>query len=90
MPEIHYVTVQIGENRVIEGFYTIEGSEITMTYQDGEPVLVNNEKVQMKLSEGTTPRMLAGRMTREIRRALAGETVDGFTGPLRMPQAGFA
>lgn len=90
MREVHYVTVQIGENRIVEGFYTIAGDQITMTYQDGSPVLVNNETVQMNLSDSTTPRMLAGRMTREIRKALAGETVEGFTGPLRLPVASFA
>lgn len=90
MPEVHYVTVQIGENRIIEGFYTIDGNEITMTYADGTPVLLNNEKVQMKLSEGNTPRQLAGRMTREIRRSLVGETVEGFSSPIQMPNVGFA
>lgn len=90
MPEVHYVTVQIADNRVIEGWYTIDGSQITMTYSDGEPVMIDGGKVQMSLSEGTTPRMIAGRLTREIKRRLSGETVEGFTSPLQMPQVGFA
>jgi transcription elongation factor len=88
MPE--YVTVQIGANRVIEGFYHVEGNTITMTYDDGAPVLINNEKVQRTFYDGDKPRIIAGRMTREIRRTLVDEKVEGFTSPIEMPVSGFA
>lgn len=94
MPEVNYVTVQIGENRIVEGWYTVVDGEITMTYPDGEPVMVGAadmaRKVQRRLAEGENPRVIAGRMTREIRTTMAGENVPGFWNPIDMQRASFA
>ncbi len=90
MPEILGVIAQLSPDRVIEGFYTVEDGMLTMVYGNGDPVLVMDEKVQHRLAEGENPRVIAGRLTKQIRKRLIGETVDGFNDPIRYQNAGIA
>ncbi len=61
-----------------------------MVYQDGEPVMLNEQKVQRTLLDGDRPRIVAGRLTREIRKTMRGDQVEGFDRPIDYAVAGFA
>ena len=84
MPERVIVTIKQPSGndlgQVAEGYYTVEGDRLTMTYADGRPVLVNGERVSERLGDGVNPKSVAGRLTREVRRALKGmsETEEAF------------
>lgn len=91
MPEVHYVQAQIGHNRVAEGFYTVENGVLTMVYNDGEPVrLEDGSRVEHTLRPDENARKVAGRLTVKVRKALMGETVEGFSSPIDYPSSGVA
>jgi hypothetical protein len=91
MPEIHYLQVQIGRNRVAEGFYTIANGLLTMVYSDGEPVMLDDgSRVEHHLQPEDNVRKVAGHLTIKIRKALMGERVEGFSSPIDYPPAGVA
>ncbi len=91
MPEIHYVQTQIGRNRVAEGFYTLEAELLTMVYNDGEPVILEDgSRVMHRLQPEDNARKIAGALTIKIRKALMGERVEGFSSPIDYPQTGIA
>jgi hypothetical protein len=82
MPEC--VTVQIeaptawSEGSVTEGYYVLDGDKLTMTFANGEPVKIDDQLVERTLVGGEDPRLVAGRLVREIRQALNPEKVIGF------------
>lgn len=91
MPEIHYIQVQIGRNRVAEGFYTLKDGLLTMVYNDGEPVaLQDGSRVEHRIKPDENARRIAGQLTIKVRKSLMGETVEGFSGPIDYPPAGVA
>lgn len=91
MPEIHYVQAQIGKNRVAEGFYTIDSGVLTMVFSDGLPVLLpDGSRVTHQLTDGEVPKAVAQRLTVQVRKALVGGAVDGFSSPIQYPSLGIA
>ncbi len=90
MREVHHVNVQIGTNRIVEGFYTIEDGVLTMTFADGEPVKLDGLTFQKAIQPGDKPHQVAGYLTKEIRRLTIGEVVEGFNNPINYPASGIA
>lgn len=91
MPEVHYITVHIGGNRIVEGYYTLDDGILTMTEANGEPVIALNGavegKVQRRLMAGEKPHQVAGYLTKEIRSMVLDEKVEGFSDPINYGQA---
>jgi hypothetical protein len=94
MPEVHYVTVQVKPNQVIEGFYTIANGVLTMTYGDGEPVMLDRAGIEQPvthtLSANEIPKAVAYRLTKEIRENMMGDAVPGFSLPINYGRSGVA
>ena len=79
MSDFRQVFVTLGENHVIRGFYTVKGNVLTMTYgPNGNPVLLDDAPVTVKLLQNSNPDAIARQLTKKIRRALRGERVEGF------------
>jgi hypothetical protein len=89
-PEVHHVNVHLSANRIVEGFYTLTDGILTMTFADGEPVLLDEAIVQRTLQPGDKPHQVAGYLTKQIRRSMIGEQVEGFNDPINYPRAGIA
>jgi hypothetical protein len=91
--EIRRVVSYLGPNQVAEGFYTFDGSTLTMMGDDGKgnwsPMFLDEEPV----TETVTPEhaeAVAKKLTRRIRKAFRGETVEGFGRALTYEREAFA
>lgn len=89
MSDIQCVQVQVGENKIIEGYFTVDEGLLTMVYASGKPVaLPSGDKVEHHISDGQNAHSIAGVLTRKVRKALLNEQVDGFTDEIRYPSMG--
>jgi hypothetical protein len=89
MLKVYVATAQLTPERVIEGFYTLDGDELIMTYADGSPVMLNDGQVKRKLTIGEDARVVASRLTKEIRKAMLGDIVPGFSDPIAYANQGY-
>lgn len=88
---IHQVIVHLGPNRIAEGYYTIDGDTLTMTFDDGSPVLLaDGSKVTHEITPETNVKGLAAVLAGQVRRELLNELVPGFSRDLDYPAAGIA
>jgi hypothetical protein len=86
-PEVHTVIVQVrrpkngDEGQVTEGRYIVVDGKVILTDTAGKPVREFGKQYSQKISEGDDPRVLAGRLTKELRNALLGKSaqVAGFS-----------
>jgi hypothetical protein len=85
LPEIKACYAQIGPNQVCEGFYTVENGILSMCKSGGTPV-----GKTFALRPGDDAHALAVVFTKELRKQLRGETVEGFTGHIEYPEWGLA
>lgn len=87
---IHSVLVQVrapkdgDPGQVTEGFYKVEDSHLQMTYRDGVPL--ENPLYRVLLPAGADARTIAGKLTKEARREMQGEQVEGFARELNYPR----
>lgn len=75
--DILRVVSYLGPDQVAEGFYTFDGATLRMVFANGEPVILDDEPV----TETVVPvhaEAVAKKLTRRIRKAFRGETVEGF------------
>jgi hypothetical protein len=72
------VFVTTGPNQVEEGFYTVDGSKITMTYANGENVMLHETEPVTATAEPHMIEAVARALTRKIRKLALGESVPGF------------
>jgi hypothetical protein len=93
--KVQFVTIQIrppkGEfpGQVAEGAYIVKDGLVILTDRDGNPARDGDGKFyKRKLADGENPKVIAGRLTRELRTALRGKNapVNGFDGPIRYPK----
>lgn len=79
--EVKSVFCYLGPDQVAEGFYKFDGGTVTMmtTYDDGDwtPLLLDDEPVTERATPETVV-AVAKILTKRIRKALRGETVEGF------------
>jgi hypothetical protein len=96
--KLHRVTVQVRAPKegdpgaVVEGRYTLEDGVVTLTNHIGTPVRDHDGKTySKKLEDGEAGHVIAGRLTKEFRRARRGEQkqVNGFSGPIKYPDHGW-
>lgn len=81
MTDIRRVVAYLGPNQIAEGFYTFDGVTLRMVFDNGAPVMLDDEPV----TETVTPEhveAVAKKLTKRIRKTLRGETVEGFSRPL--------
>lgn len=90
MRDVHHINVQIGPNRIVEGFYTLENDVLTMTFADGEPVMLDGFSFERTIQQGEKPHQVAGYLTKQIRQLTIGEVVEGFNNPINYPRVGVA
>ena len=84
MPDVRSVTAQIQPatetfpGQVTTGYYTVEAGKITMTTADGVPVLdpTTKAKFEFALRDGDNESRIAAMLTKDVRRALRGESKD--------------
>ena len=77
MTIVRHVNIQLTPEKIAEGFYTYDGETITMVKRDGSPVLID----ELPVTEASHPdhvTITAKRLTRNIRKALLGDSVPGF------------
>lgn len=81
MSEVRRVVSYLGPDQVTEGFYTYDGSTVTMMGDDGNgnwsPMRLDDEPV----TGAATPdhvEAIAKKLTKRIRKAFRGEVVEGF------------
>lgn len=91
--EIRRVVSYLGTDQIAEGFYTFDGTTLTMMGDDGKgnwsPIVLDDEPV----TETVAPEQaeaVAKRLTRRIRKAFRGETVEGFGRALTYEREVFA
>jgi hypothetical protein len=86
-----FVTIQIkppkGEfpGQTAEGAFIVENDTVILTDREGNPARDGDGKFyKQKLVDGQNPKMIAGRLTRELRSALRGKDAakNGFDGPI--------
>jgi hypothetical protein len=101
MIDVQTVIVQLRKpdafspGHVTTGYYVVRDGAIMMTYADGEPVYRDPEKTLTythQICEGDNVQAIAGVLTRQVRRELAGisEEQEAFASPLNYPRAGVA
>jgi hypothetical protein len=76
-----------------EGCFIVEDGVVVLTDRDGNPARDDDGKFyKRKLADGENPKVIAGRLTRELRTALRGKNapVNGFDGPIRYPKISVA
>ena len=86
---IRRVVSCLGPDQIAEGFYTFDGVTLRMVFSNGEPVVLDDEPV----TETVTPQhveAVAKKLTRRIRKAFRGETVEGFGRKLTYEREAFA
>ena len=89
MPET--VIVNLGPNRVAEGFYKVEDGKVIMTYADGDVVVSElGQTFEHVLREEDNPKAIAAVLTRQVRAAMSGELVPGFNDPMEYPRISVA
>ena len=77
MTTVRCVNVLLTQDSIAQGFYTYDGETVTMVKRDGSPVLIDEQPV----TEDSHPdhvTITAKRLTRNIRKALLGDSVPGF------------
>lgn len=87
--EVRRVVTYLGPDHVAEGFYTFDGETLRMVFANGEPVTLDDAPV----TETVTPEhaeAVAKKLTRRIRKAFRGETVEGFGRSLSYEREAFA
>lgn len=77
MTTVRCVNVLLTPDSIAEGFYTYDGETVTMVKRDGSPVLLD-EKPVTETSHPDHVTLTAKRLTRNIRKALLGDSVAGF------------
>lgn len=89
--EIKRVSVQVGINQVVEGFYTITDDTLMMVYSDGEPVRFGEGMlpITVQLKTADNPASIAAVKTREIRSVLSEEKIPGFDDAINYGNAGW-
>lgn len=88
MTEVRVVYVQLKPDQVTEGYYTVDGDKLVMTFADGSPV--DADRFCHTLKDGESAKQIAGRLTRQVRKSLLGDLVDGFNDPIRYADMGIA
>lgn len=78
MTDVKRVFITLGPDRVQEGFYTLHGDKITMTYANGEPVLMDADEPVTATAAPGMVEPVARALTRRIRRWALGDSVPGF------------
>ena len=76
---------------VVEGRYTLEDGTVTLTSHAGVPVRgPAGETYSKKLEDGEAAHVIAGRLTKQFRRARRGDKnhVEGFSSPIHYPKNG--
>jgi hypothetical protein len=76
--DIKRVFISLGPDRVEEGFYTLDGDKITMTYANGEPVLMDGDEPVTAIATPDMIEPVARALTRRIRKWAIGDSVPGF------------
>jgi hypothetical protein len=68
-----------------EGAFTVEDGVLTLTDREGVPATdERGKRYTHKLCEGENPKVIAGRLTGELRTALRGiGPTQGFAGPIQ-------
>jgi hypothetical protein len=78
---VRSVFTYLGPDQVAQGFYTLDGDRLTMMGDDGQgnwsPLILDDEPVTATVPPEHAE-AVAKRLTRRIRKAFRGETVDGF------------
>lgn len=87
--EIRRVISYLGPNQVAEGFYTFDGETLRMVFANGEPVMLDDEPMA-SLCPLEQVEAVAKKLTRRIRNAFRGETVEGFGRALTYEREVFA
>jgi hypothetical protein len=102
-PEVHTVVVDIElpsprcpTGRSARGHYTVVDDLLTMTCPKGEPAIdMTGKTYTHKLAPNDDARVIAGRLTKQLRSALRGDrpkgfggSGSGFNGPLNYPRSG--
>lgn len=72
------VFITLGPDRVEEGFYSLDGDTITMTYANGEPVLMDGDEPVTATATPDMVESVARALTRRIRGWALGASVPGF------------
>jgi hypothetical protein len=72
-----------------EGMFIVEDGVVILTDREGNPARDGDGKYyKQKLADGQNPKVIAGRLTRELRTALRGKNaVNGFDGPITYPKS---
>lgn len=78
MTDVKRVFITLGPNRVEQGFYALEGDQITMTYANGEPVLMDGDEPVTATAAPNMVEPVARALTRRIRTWALGGSVPGF------------
>ena len=78
------VVVHLGPDRFTIGYYQIEGNELQMLGPHGEIART------VTLKPEDNPKAIASVLTREIRKELRGEIVEGFNDPITFPEISIA
>jgi hypothetical protein len=87
--EVRHVLTYLGPNQVAEGFYTFDDETLRMVFADGKPVELDDQPViETVISEHVEA--VAKKLTRRIRKAFRGETVEGFGRSLTYEREAFA
>ncbi|KRQ11925.1 hypothetical protein AOQ73_05820 [Bradyrhizobium pachyrhizi] len=77
MTDVRQVFAYLGPDHVAQGFYTLDGDKLTMVFDNGQPVMLDDAPV----TETVTPEhveAVAKKLTKRIRKAFRGELVEGF------------
>jgi hypothetical protein len=76
--DVRRVFISLGPDRVEEGFYSLDGDTITMTYANGEPVLMDGDEPMTATATPDMVEPVARALTRRIRGWALGASVPGF------------
>lgn len=95
MSKVQYVTIQIKPpsgsypGRTCEGCYIDAGDAVALVDREGKPVRDHEGKeYSQMLKPGENPKVIAGRLTRQLRTALLGgkdAPGNNFDGPINYP-----
>jgi hypothetical protein len=92
--EIRQVYAQITPNEVAQGFYKLKGDVVEMVwFPDGAPVLRDDldetSVFTAKVTPGIEPDAVARILTKKIRSARRGESIEGFNRVIVYPRESF-
>ena len=91
-PKTVFVQIRPPKNgdagQVVEGMYIVADGVVMLTDRESNPATdERGRKYTHKLREGESPKVIAGRLTRELRTALRGAgPTAGFDGPIAYPK----